>query len=193
MARRAKSSLSVAIARQLFVGMLIVVVSLPLLWALHGAFGLGNPPLSGVLLLGGSVVAAFAGGGVIGYLLGAGGRNTGSVPLAALCGLLWGGSVCALAVPFYGQMIVEHLMHEGTSLAWRERGRVVERAGDAAREVRAGRARQAAEKTAGEAWTTAKNMALSGAARLPALSLLVWALLGPALGAAWECRRAARR
>ena len=188
-----KSSLSVAITRQLFFGLFAVVVSLPLLWSLHRTLGLSEPPLGAVLLLGGSVLAAFLGGAVIGHLLGAVRRHAGDVPLAALCGLLWGGCVCAFVLPAYGSLVVDNLTHESALVAVRERGRILERAGEATRDVRAGRAHEAASKAAREAWATAKGVALSGAAPLPALSLLLWAFFGPALGAAWECRRSARR
>jgi hypothetical protein len=77
--------------------------------------------------------------------------------------------------------------------ALRERGDLVGRAGEAYSGVREGRGGQVARETAGAAIDQAKNLALRGAARLPAMSLLFWTLIGPPLGAAFEASRARRR
>jgi hypothetical protein len=60
--------LIVSVLRQATIGFILVVFSLPLLWMLSRLVGLGTPPLSGVLLLGGSAVVAWAAGGFLAQL-----------------------------------------------------------------------------------------------------------------------------
>ena len=57
--------------RQALLGAVVVAASFPLLLLLSHALGLGRPPLGGVATLGGSVVLAFTGAGLIGAFLAA--------------------------------------------------------------------------------------------------------------------------
>ena len=59
-----------------------------------------------------------------------------------------------------------------------------------ARKQAADRARQIVKELASNGKSTGISLLKSGAAQLSAFTLLVWALVGPPLGAAWECRRA---
>ena len=61
-----------------------------------------------------------------------------------------------------------------------------------ARRQAADRARQIVKQLAGNGQATGVSLLKSGVAQLSAFTLLVWALVGPPLGAAWECRRARR-
>ncbi len=113
-----KTRLGAAMVRQTFCGAILVLLSLPLLWILHRALGLGNPPLSGILVLGGAVVLAFAGAGAIGASVGAARSNA---LLAGLLSLLLGGAISAGAAPFYGSIIVDDLTREGAGMVWAQR------------------------------------------------------------------------
>jgi hypothetical protein len=72
-------------------------------------------------------------------------------------------------------------------------GAVYSRARDAIGGVREGRAGDVASNTVSEVGNRGKEALLRGAARLPALSLLLWTLIGPPLGAAFEASKARRR
>lgn len=115
------SFLVAALVRQSCIGALLVALSLPLLLLVHRSFGLGNPPLAGLLVLGVAVVLSFAGAGIIGALVGA---ARGNALLAALLGLGLGGVVSATAAPFYASMVVDSLTHEALGLVWNERDRI---------------------------------------------------------------------
>ena len=214
--------------RQGLIGLVLVALSLPLLRLLSHAVGLGSPPLDGVLLLGGSAVAAWAAGGFLGATLGSGARGLGvnrlgasGAPIAAaLCGLVLGGVVCCAVAPFYAQSVVESVARNAATDVFKRRDEILARARDAAttaaqeavrdpararaavrdaeslkqQAARLGtQARAGAGSTATAALTTAKQLALRAAARLPAMTLLIWALFGPAIAGFWEVRRAARR
>lgn len=59
-----------------------------------------------------------------------------------------------------------------------------------ARKQAAERAQQIVRELATSGKETGISLLKSGVAQLSAFTLLVWALVGPPLGAAWECRRA---
>ena len=59
-----------------------------------------------------------------------------------------------------------------------------------ARRQAAERAQQIVKELASSGKETGVSLLKSGVAQLSAFALLVWALVGPPLGAAWECRRA---
>ncbi len=218
-------NLTPAILRGLLTGLLLVLVSLPVLFTFHAALGLGSPPISGLLLLGGTVAVALVAANMAGVLLGESRVNP---LLAALVGLVIGGFACSIAAPFYGSMVVDGMTHDAMGLAWNERGSIVQgtrdavsggasdsasQALDAAREGRlreelarwqqeaqnattpTARQNAAQRARAVAAQLTPKGLAVlkSGAARLSAFSLLLWAILAPPLSAAFECRRASRR
>ena len=170
-----------AAARQACLGLVAVVVSLPLLWALQRRFGLAQGS-EGVLLVGASVLLAFIGGGLVGAGLHEFGRGTSLGRrgkggwIAPAAGLLLGLVVAVGAGSYHAQSIVEDAASEGASRAWQQRGELLDRF----------RATQAAT-------TAAKELAVAGAAQLPVLVLLAWAPLGSMLGAALEYRLAARR
>lgn len=162
-------------------GALVVAASLPILGALSGAVGLGPPPVGGVFLLGTTVVLGWASGALVGALIGRGsGRRAGcgALAAAAAAGLVLGGVLCALVLPLYTQSVVDGLARESARLAAAQ-GRTV------LRDRRLPPTSAAVE--------AAQQLARNGAARLPALSLLGWALVGPALAAGIEARRAARK
>ncbi len=168
-----------AALRQTCFGLTAVALSLPLLWTLHRRVGVDAPSTGSVLLLGASVVVAFVGGGVLGAALhefGRGtkfGRNRAGGWIAASGGLIVGVFFCIAVASIYGQSIVEGMADEGASMAWSQRDALL-------------------HQTRATAATAAKELAGQGAARLPVLVLLVWALLGPMIGAALEYRLAAR-
>ena len=187
---------SAAIIRQALFGLLSVLVSLPILNALHHAFGLGAPPRGGVVLLGLSVLFAWASGGALGAFVGEAGRRNSSwnaTFVAALAGLLWGGVLCAFVAPLYAQSVLDdvtrHVATQAAATALDEKDRLLERA----RDVRAGKTRAVAGEAFSKAKTSALEVARSGASRLPAFALLFWVLLGPAIAASMESRKAARR
>ncbi len=188
------AQLTVAVVRQAAFGLIVLLAAMPLLNALHARFGLGAPPASAVLLMGGSVLACFVGAALIGVLCGLdlkAGRGTRAVVAAAMS-VGWSGLVCSVVIPFYGSTIIDHVTEEATTTAFRERGALLDRGGDAVDGVRAGRGGQVARATAGEALDRAEEVGKSGLARLPALSLLFWTLIGPPIGAAFEASRAKR-
>lgn len=205
-----------AALRGFLIGFLLVLISLPGLFALHGALKLGSPPVSGLILLGATVAFALALANGAGALVG---EAKGNPLVAALVGLGIGLTACFVAAPFYGGLVVEGLQRDATNLVWNERGRITGAARDAAgntvQAAREGRLReelarlqdQAKNATTPQARKNAtegaKNIALqlapkglavvkSGAAKLSAFGLLLWALVAPPLGAAFECRRARR-
>lgn len=195
---------------------------MPLLWMLSRVVGLGTPPLGGVLLLGGSAVAAWAGGGLLGAALGKGShglRKGGAAWLSALCGLVLGVVLCFIVTPLYVESVVESVTREAAMDIYERREELLSRAREAAVKAAQETARDPAqareslrdanrwreqaarlgEKTlegAGPAATaalsTGKKLALRAAAYLPAMTLLIWTLFGPAIAAFIEARRAVR-
>lgn len=110
---RTKNLLVSAALKAALFGILAVAISLPILWIIHGAFGLGNPPLTGILVLGGTVVLSFALAGVLGAYIGS---NRGNPLVAALLGLALGITACAVAAPLYGSMVAEGLARDAAGL-----------------------------------------------------------------------------
>lgn len=102
-------------------GVLAVTISFPLLWALHRAFALGPLALTGVIVLGGTVVVCFALAGMIGA---ATGSARGNAWIAALLSLVMAITVCAVAAPFYGSLVVEGITRDATGLLSGERQQV---------------------------------------------------------------------
>lgn len=162
-----------AAARQGLFGLLAVVVSLPLLFALHGAWGLGAPPASGLLLLGGAVVLAFAGGGIIGAVVGA---SRSSAGLAALFGCGLGLLLCVAVAPLYSTLVIDGLRRDATDAVLGTRGGLEGTARDAAvqgasetvRAAREGRVRErlaALQQQAREAMTPEARAAAAQRAR----------------------------
>ena len=164
-----------ATVRQAVVGLAVALASLPLLLVLSRTLGLTPPPVDGLLLLGGAVVLAFAGGGLLGALLtvavlrGFRGRIRG---LAALAGLAWGIALCSIALPLYTENVFDELTDTGTEAAMTHAGDVLNRPSAAA----------------DQALDIAGHLAAEGAARLPAVVLLIWVVVGPALVAPLEAR-----
>jgi hypothetical protein len=188
-----------AVIRQFVFGLVVLALALPLLRWLHDRFNLGPPPTSAVVIIGAAVLICFVGGGVIGALCGsAGSRGKGiSTPLAVVFALGWSLLVCAGAVPYYATSLLESAAKDVAGAALRERGALYGSAKETVGGVRDGRAREAAEKaardTAGLAWDATKKAAVDKFAHVPALSLLLWTLVGPPIGAAFESAKAKRR
>ena len=166
-----------AIFRQTLFSIFFVAISLPFLWIVHRLLDLGSPPLPGVLLLGGGVFFACLTGGILGWGLGEYKRGESWIIWPAfLIGLMWGGVLCAILAPMYAQSVLDALARETAVAAWSQRDAFLDR--------------QTGVATALE---TAKSLARSGATHLPAFCLLLWVLIGPALGGVMEARRAASR
>lgn len=183
-----------AILRQTVFGVICLVIALPLLNALHNRFNLGSPPISAIIVIGVAVLICFIGGGIIGVLSGdASRRSAAAIPIALVGALVWSAIVCSIAVPTYGGMIVDHIAQDAAGTAFRERGQIIDRTRQGIADVRGGRSGELASRTLNEGLEKSKELALAGAARLPALSLLLWTLIGPPIGAAFEARRAMRR
>lgn len=217
-----RTSPVISALRQATSGLIVVTLSLPLLWMFSHAVGLGAPPLDGVLLLGGSAIAAWAAGGFLGAAVGSGARGVragGAPTIAALAGLVLGGAVCFTVAPFYAQSVVEGVTREAAADVWEKRDELLARAHQAATKAApdiarnpararesardaenlktqaarlSSQAREIAGRAAIGALSTTEKLALSAVARLPAMTLLIWALLGPAIAGFLEARRAAR-
>jgi len=213
-----------AAIRGLLIGLVLILISLPILFALHGALRLGSPPISGLILLGLTVALTLAIANGVGAFVG---ETHGNPMLAAVVGFIIGVCACFVAAPLYGGVVVEGLQRDATGLVWGERGRLTDAArgvvqntafssaGDAVSAAREGRLREevaslqqkAKDATTPQARQNATEQARklaselspkgiavlkSGAAKLSAFALLLWALVAPPLGAAWECKRAKR-
>lgn len=206
--------------RQTVIGTLLVLVSLPFLWVLHRTFGLGNPPTTGILTLGGAVILSFAGAGAIGAGVGA---SHGNAVLAGVLSLLLGGFISVGAAPLYGSMVVDDLTREAAGVVWQERERITggaqnaltSRAGETLDAARQGKLRQQIGQLQAEAKNAAspaardaalqkangiarqllllsKGILKSGVARSSAFALLFWTVLGAPLAGMFEAKRARR-
>ena len=167
------------IVRQALVGLVMFLLSLALLSLVQRAMGLGAPPRGGVILVGISVVFAWVSGGMLGTAIGAAAharRFHGAPLIALLAGLVWGGVVCTTVVPLYIDSALESLARQGVGHVLRERQALLNR-----------------ETGVQSTLDAAKTLAWSGAGHLPALSLLLWSLLGPAIAGGLEARRARSR
>ena len=166
--------------RQALLGVVAVAASFPLLLLLSHALGLGRPPLGGVATLGGSVVLAFAGGGLIGAVLSTivGDRPRVQVRLAAaLAGLVYGFVLCSAVLPLYTDDVLNDLTDRGTEIAVEHAPAVLDRPSG----------------VMDQAMDAAGKLVHEGAVSVPALALLGWTLLGwtllaPALIAPLEVR-----
>lgn len=166
--------------RQACFGVLVVVLSLPLLWAFHDRAGLSAPRTFDVLLVGAGVMVSFAGAGALGgalYELARGTRferRKSAGWIAALGGLLFGSLICLAIASFYGEGILGDVAEQGIHMAWNRRAELQ-------------------QKTRETMLASGKELAGEHVSRLPVLMLLLWALPVPALGAALEYRLAGRR
>ena len=136
------SFVSATLLRQSLIGALLVVVSLPFLLLLHRAFSLGNPPITGIVVLGGAVVVAMAGAGIVGLAVG---QARGNALVAALLGLLLGATVSAIAAPLYGSLVVDGLTNDAAGMVWNERDKLT------------GGAQNALTSRAGETFSAARQ------------------------------------
>lgn len=207
--------------------MALVAVSLPILFLAHRMMDLGKPPLSGLILLSGSVVISMAIAGAIGAAMA---RANGNVVGAGLIGLALGFIVCTIVAPIYGGLILDNLTRQASmavagtvlgrdpatfarekaidagkqTLSAARAGRLREEldnlktqarnaATPTARKQASDRAQQIVKELAAGGKATGVSLLKSGVAQLSAFSLLVWALVGPPLGAAWECHKAKRQ
>jgi hypothetical protein len=131
-----------------------------------------------------------------------------------------GSVVCFTVAPVYAQSVVESVARDAATDVFEKRNEILARARQSAtaaaqeavrnpararaaardtgnlkrQAVRLGaQAREGAGSTATAALSSARQLALRAAARLPAMTLLIWALLGPAIAGFWEARLAVRR
>lgn len=180
------------LVRAAIVALVAVMVSLPLLFGLHSHFGMGAPPASGIVLLTLGVVGACAGASLLGWGLAQlmGRRASGTI--AALLGFVWGVAITFALASSYAGMITEAATHDAAKTALANRDRIAQTAGETLEQARAGHASKAAVDAGLKFGDGAKDVAIRSAAHLPAMGLLVWALLAPPLLSAWECRRARR-
>ncbi len=178
--------------RAMLVALLAVLVSLPLLFWLHARFELGAPPIKGIVVLTLGVMSACIGASLLGWgIARLMGRHASGV-LAALVGFVWGVTITFSVAPLYGGMIIDEATHEATMTALANRDRIAQSALETLDQARAGHASKAVENAAFKFKDGAVDVAIRGAAKLPAMSLLSWALLMPPLLGAFECRRARR-
>ncbi len=170
-----------AALRQAGFGLVVVVLSVPLVWALQRRFGL-MPGSGGLWMVGASVMVAFIGGALLGAGMREGSRGTQFgrgkavawvVPLA---GLAFGFLVGTAAASFFGESLLEDAAKEGAVRAWQGREQLLD-----------------SSRAATAATSAAKELALQSAARLPGLILLAWAPIGAMFAALVEYRLAARR
>lgn len=115
------SSVARSVLMAIIYALIAIVISLPILFLVHRSFDLGNPPVTGLILLGGTVVVSFALAGAIGASIG---KARGNAFVAAVLGLIVGGAACFLVAPFYGGLVVEGLSRDATGLVLSERGRI---------------------------------------------------------------------
>ncbi len=157
--------------RQALLGALAVVVSLPVLVGLSHILGVARPPLGGLALLSGSVLLGFVGGGLIGALGARAGLRSGWG--ASLLGLVYGLVLCGTVLPLYMDDVLDEMTDQGTEMAVERLDTVL-------------------DKPKGiwdQAVDVAGHVAQEGAVYVPALALLGWTLIGPALAAPLEVRR----
>ena len=169
-----------------------IAVSLPLVRAIHHHFGLGEPPFNGVVILSFGVFAAFLGAGLGGALVGLfAGHKRGPVSLfAAFGGLMWGLGVLMWLAPAYGALVVDEAARSGATMLRREGNDLVPRGQSAIQAFQEGQK----TKVAPEPFVDEEpNLTIPSTSKLPALSILGWALIGAPLLAAWECRGARQR
>ncbi|RYX83014.1 hypothetical protein EON83_16575 [bacterium] len=112
-----------AIWRGLLIGLLLVLISLPGLFALHRILGLGNPPATGLILLGGTVALSLVAANMAGIYLA---KSRTSPFLAALLGLAIGIGSCVIAAPFYGGIVMDGLTNDAMGMAWNERDKIID-------------------------------------------------------------------
>ncbi len=180
------------LVRAAIVALLAILVSLPLLFWLHSHFQLGKPPLNGIVVLSLGVMAACMGAALLGWGLARLGGKRASGTLAALAGFVWGVALTFSLASFYGGMIAEDATRDAAVTALANRDRIAQTASETIEQARSGHASKAAVDGALKFGDGAKDVAIRGAAKLPAMGLLVWALLAPPLLSAFECRRARR-
>ena len=183
-------------ARQALFALFLTAISLPLVQAIHRHFGLGAPPLWGLVLLSATLLLGFVGAACIGTFVGQSstfGHRTGrKTVIAALLASLWGLVLLGAAVPFYASTVVEHLTNSSTSIIWQERDQIWTRGRDAWQQFNQGKGEEVARQAAQETLNKSKSVAYTGLASLPALGILLWVLIGAPIIGAWECRRASR-
>jgi hypothetical protein len=180
------------LVRGAIVALLAVLVSLPLLFWIHSHFDLGKPPVSGIVLLSLGVMGACIGAAFLGWGIGRLMGRRASGTLAALAGFVWGAMITFSVASFYSGMITDEATRGAAMTALANRDRIAQSALETLDQARAGHASKAVESAGSKFKDGAVDVAIRGAAKLPAMSLLAWALLAPPLLSAFECRRARR-
>ena len=176
--------------RAALLALLLLALSLPLVWAAHSRFELGPPPTRGLWTLGIGLVGIFVGAAWIGVFLGSG---RGSGTLAALSGWAWGVALTFLLASFYGKLVLVPALRDAKIVAGQNHERIEQAPRETPEQARAGHASKDAALAGTDFSDDARDATISGAARLPAMGLLVWALLIPPALSAWEYRRARRQ
>lgn len=160
-----------ATVRQALLGALAVSVSLPFVLGWSRVLGVARPPLGGLTLLGGSVLLGWAGGGLIGALGARAGLR--SRLAASALGLVYGLVLSSAVLPLYTDDILDEMTDRGTELAVARLDKVLDHP----------------QGIMDEAVDVASHLAQEGAVYVPALALLGWTAVGPALAAPMEVRR----
>ena len=176
--------------RAALLGALLVMVSLPLVLAAHTRFELGAPPARGLWTLAVGIIGIFVGAAWIGVFLGTS-RASGAV--AALVGWGWGVALSFLLASFYSHLVVVPVLREAKTIAGQNHDRIENAPSETLEQARAGHASKDAALAGTDFSDGARDASLSSAAHLPALGLLVWALLVPPALSAFEYRRARRQ
>ncbi len=177
--------------RAALVGGMVVGVSLPLVFAVHSHFELGAPPTNGLWTICLGIIGIFVGAAWIGLAVGTS-RSRPSGTLAAFGGWVWGVALALALASSYGKVVASSALRDAHALSDQNRDRMEQSRGETPEQARAGHASRDAALAGTQFSDDAREATIGGAARLPAMSLLVWALLVPPALSALECRRARR-
>ncbi len=173
--------------RAALLGAVLVMVSLPLVFAVHAHFELGAPPSNGLWALGLSLIAIFVGAAWIGLFVGC---SRASGTLAALFGGAWGIALTLLLASSYSQMVSRPAFQQATELNEQNRQRIEQSSHETPEQARAGHASKDAALSGARFSEDARDATIGGTAKLPAMLLLMWTILIPPALSAFECRRA---
>ena len=174
----------------LLVGIVIVGLSIPIISSLHSHFDLGTPSVGGLIYLCLGVVGVFIGAALLGAILGMLRGQRASGAMAAFIGFVWSFFLVAGLSTTYSRQIGQTALQKASLVADENRLRIQQNIQETEEQEQAGHASRDATLSALKLSDEISDASIAGTAKLPAMSLLVWAiLLGPAL-CAFECRRA---
>ena len=175
--------------RAAVIGIVLIGVSLPVVFAVHSHFELGTPPSSGLWTICLGIIGTFIGAAWIGLGIGC---SRASGTLAAFGGWVWGVALALALASSYGKVVSNSALRDAQVAADRNLERMEQSRGETPEQARAGHASRDAALAGTQFSDDAREATIGGAAKLPAMGLLVWALLVPPALSAFECRRARR-